>query len=126
MDYNALWHTSMERSETGEFKQKFSGEAKKLRTLRLTDTAWNYLQQVATDREVTRTDVIEAWAREKQSKQAIVCSALKQYIEDKRTEYGTNNSQKGSFSTNTRDWSHFNKFLDLAIKAPWEVLEEDV
>ncbi|NJR52893.1 MAG: ribbon-helix-helix domain-containing protein, partial [Leptolyngbyaceae cyanobacterium CSU_1_3] len=44
------------------FTQKFD-ESKKLRSIRLTDTAWNALQQLAEEQGVTRTDLLERWSR---------------------------------------------------------------
>ena len=46
------------------FTQKFE-ETKKLRSVRLTDTAWNALEAIASERGVTRTDLLEEWARQK-------------------------------------------------------------
>jgi predicted DNA-binding ribbon-helix-helix protein len=44
------------------FIQKFD-ESKKLRSIRLTDTAWNALQRLAEEQGVTRTDLLEQWSR---------------------------------------------------------------
>lgn len=48
------------------FVQKFD-EPKKLRSVRLTDTAWDTLEHLATQQGLTRTDLLEAWARQPQS-----------------------------------------------------------
>jgi len=45
------------------FTQKFD-EPKKLRSVRLTDTAWDALERIATEQGLTRTDLLEKWARE--------------------------------------------------------------
>jgi transposase-like protein len=45
------------------FTQKFE-EAKKLRSVRLTDTAWDALERIASEHGVTRTDLLEKWARQ--------------------------------------------------------------
>jgi hypothetical protein len=45
------------------FVQKFN-EPKRLRSVRLTDTAWDALEHLATQQGLTRTDLLEAWARQ--------------------------------------------------------------
>ncbi len=45
------------------FTRKFN-ELKVTRTIRLTDTAWNRLQQQAAFLKKSRADLIELWARE--------------------------------------------------------------
>lgn len=45
------------------FTQKFD-EPKRLRSIRLTDTAWDALEQLAISRGLTRTDLLEEWARQ--------------------------------------------------------------
>lgn len=50
------------------FTQKFD-EPKRLRSIRLTDTAWNSLEKIAIEQGLTRTDLIEEWSREYQGKQ---------------------------------------------------------
>jgi predicted DNA-binding ribbon-helix-helix protein len=124
MNFNPLWKTSLERSAAGKFERKFINENKKLRSVRLTDTAWDVLENIANQNGISRTDVIELWAREKENQQKILLRAIEQFISDKQEEYGLNNRQKGEFNTNTRDWTRFKEFAELARNAPWELLEE--
>lgn len=121
---NDIWKTSMDRSDNGTFNKKFQDEEKKLRSIRLTDTAWNYLQEIATEREVSRTDVIEAWARNRETEQEVVLKAIEEFINQKRSEWGSNNSQKGEFSMSSRTWDIFKQFKKLIEEAPYELLEE--
>lgn len=114
----------MDRSDNGTFNKKFQDEEKKLRSIRLTDTAWNYLQEIATEREVSRTDVIEAWARNRETEQEVVLKAIEEFINQKRSEWGSNNSQKGEFSMSSRTWDIFKQFKKLIEEAPYELLEE--
>jgi hypothetical protein len=51
------------RTESGHFAPDYQGEAKRLRTMRLTDTAWEKLAQIAQKNHLTRTEVIEFFAR---------------------------------------------------------------
>ena len=44
------------------FTPKFE-ESKKLRSVRLTDTAWDALDRIASEHGVTRTDLLEEWSR---------------------------------------------------------------
>lgn len=122
---NDIWKTSMDRSDNGTFNKKFQDEEKKLRSIRLTDTAWNYLQEIATEREISRTDVIEAWARHRDTEQEIVLRAIEEFINQKRSEWGLNNSQKGEFSTSSRTWDVFKQFKKLIEEAPYELLGEN-
>lgn len=126
MNHSPLWKNSLERTSSGTFERKYPNESKKLRTIRLTDTAWNYLQRIADQESVSRTDVIEAWARERVTQSDILCKALDEFVEMKKQEYGLNNAQKGEFNRKSRDWTYFNKFVELAKNAPWELLGEDV
>lgn len=124
MDSKPLWQTSMERSVNGKFERKFADEAKKLRSIRLTDTAWNTLENIANQKELTRTDIIELWTREKETQQEILVRAIEEFISQKQEEYGLNNRQKGEFNTDTRDWTRFREFAELARNAPYELLGE--
>lgn len=108
----------------GKFTVKLD-QPKKLRTVRLTNTAWNQLQQTATKNEVSRTDVIEAWARHKESEQEIILKAIEAFVEDKKADWGNNPAQKGEFSTKSRTWDVFNQFRELIKEAPWKLLKED-
>jgi hypothetical protein len=47
-----------QRSQGGKFVQK-SDEMRKVRSVRLTDTAWNELGRIANERDITRADLIE-------------------------------------------------------------------
>ena len=47
----------------GKFVPDYPGETKRLRTMRLTDTAWKLLAEIAQKNHITRTEVIEIFAR---------------------------------------------------------------
>ncbi len=47
----------------GKFVPDYVGENKRLRTMRLTDTAWKLLAEIAQKNHITRTEVIEIFAR---------------------------------------------------------------
>lgn len=47
-----------QRNQGGKFVQK-SDEMRKVRSVRLTDTAWNELGRIADERDITRADLIE-------------------------------------------------------------------
>lgn len=47
-----------QRSESGKFVQK-SDEMRRVRSIRLTDTAWDELGRIANQRDITRADLIE-------------------------------------------------------------------
>ena len=51
------------RNTSGKFEAK-SGSRRAVRTMRLTDTAWEKLGVVADSRGVTRADLIEEWAKQ--------------------------------------------------------------
>lgn len=114
----------MDRADNGTFSKKFDQEEKRLRSIRLTDTAWNRLQEIATEKEVSRTDVIETWARHKESEQEIVLKAIEEFIAQKRSDWGSNVSQKGEFNMNSRSWDIFNQFKKLIEQVPYELLGE--
>lgn len=105
------------RDGHGQFAPKL-GEEKKLRSLRLTDTAWNKLQEKADRLAVTKTDIIEQLAREENQQQVIidksrapyVLAVLERFIEYRCSEYGKNNAQKGEFSTDGSRWYYLNEF----------------
>ena len=50
-------------TESGQFAPDYQGEIKRLRTMRLTDTAWKRLAEIAERNHITRTEVIEIFAR---------------------------------------------------------------
>lgn len=98
----------------GRFTEKFVGEEKKLRSVRLTDTAWDKLHSIGDSLSVTRTDAIELMARwgipdEKQ----IILDAIDRYIESQLARSGGNQfKKKGEIQDieNKRDWTHLLKF----------------
>jgi len=47
----------------GKFAPDYAGEPKRLRSMRLTDTAWEKLAEIAAHNHITRTEVIEIFAR---------------------------------------------------------------
>ena len=51
------------RNQSGKFAPK-SDEPRSVRTMRLTDTAWIKLGEIADSRGITRADLIEEWARQ--------------------------------------------------------------
>jgi hypothetical protein len=50
-------------AEDGTFTPDYAGETKRLRSMRLTDTAWDLLAEIAEKNHITRTEVIELFAR---------------------------------------------------------------
>ncbi|URD48496.1 transcriptional regulator [Chroococcidiopsis sp. CCNUC1] len=48
----------------GKFAPDYQEEPKRLRTMRLTDTAWAKLAQIADRNQITRSEVIEIFARD--------------------------------------------------------------
>ena len=50
-------------TEDGKFSPDYGNETKKLRSIRLTDTAWELLAEIADKNHITRTEVIELFAR---------------------------------------------------------------
>ena len=50
-------------AEDGKFVPDYAGETKRLRSMRLTDTAWKLLAEIAQRNHITRTEVIEIFAR---------------------------------------------------------------
>lgn len=51
------------RGQSGKFAPK-SDEPRSVRTMRLTDTAWAKLGEIADSRGITRADLIEEWSRQ--------------------------------------------------------------
>lgn len=50
-------------TEDGKFTTDYALETKRLRSMRLTDTAWELLAEIADKNHITRTEVIELFAR---------------------------------------------------------------
>jgi hypothetical protein len=50
-------------AEDGKFVSDYPGEVKRLRSIRLTDTAWELLAEIAEKNHITRTEVIEMFVR---------------------------------------------------------------
>jgi len=51
------------RTQSGKFEPAYGEEPKRLRSIRLTDTAWEKLAQIAVKNQLTRSEVIEIFAR---------------------------------------------------------------
>ncbi len=51
------------RSDSGKFEQDYKTEQKRLRSMRLTDTAWEKLALIAEENQLSRSEVIEMFAR---------------------------------------------------------------
>lgn len=118
-DNTPLWKTSIERDEHGRFAHKDYG-AKKLRSMQLSDYAWDTFKELADKQGISRTDVIEEFARADICEQTIVLKALQNFIELKRATRGKNQFHK-EFSTDTRDWRMLNEFIKLVEVSPWDV-----
>jgi AcrR family transcriptional regulator len=52
------------RKNSGKFERDYDSEPKRLRSIRLTDTAWEKLAQVSATHELTRSEMIEIIARD--------------------------------------------------------------
>ncbi len=111
------------RDDNGKFSVAYDAP-KTLRSIRLTDTAWQSLGELADTLNTSRTDIIEQWARDKETPQEIILKAINQFIEDKRQEYGSNPAQKGEFKY-SRSWDYLLQFKSLIENAPWELLGEN-
>jgi hypothetical protein len=120
MDFNSLWQSRIERTDNGTFAQKSFGE-KKLRSMKLSDYAWDKLEKIGQATDSSRTDVIEKFTRGDNNEQEIILKALEKFIEGKQADWGSNPSQKGEFSTKSRSWDIFNQFKKLIEDSPWEV-----
>ncbi len=66
---------TMDRDESGKFSLRYA-QAKKLRSMQLTDSAWQKLKDIGDSKNISRTDVIERFCREGENKQEIVLKAL--------------------------------------------------
>lgn len=51
------------RTLDGKFQTDYGNSQKRLRSIRLTDEAWEKLAQIAAQNHVTRSEVIELFAR---------------------------------------------------------------
>ncbi|AUT01979.1 TetR family transcriptional regulator [Nostoc sp. CENA543] len=52
------------RNSTGKFQMQYANEPKQLRSIRLTDTAWEKLAELAAKHDISRTEAIEIFARQ--------------------------------------------------------------
>ncbi|WP_013323303.1 hypothetical protein [Gloeothece verrucosa] len=52
-----------QRGLDGKFSRDYTEDTKRLRTMRLTDTAWKLLAEIGEKNQLTRTEVIEIFAR---------------------------------------------------------------
>ncbi len=120
-----LYKTSKNRDKSGQFAPKEYGE-KKLRSMMLSDHAWNTLKKLGDEKGASRTDIIEEFTRQQKSEQQIVVRALNNFIEMERESFGAKPSQKGKeFSLDARTWDAFRKFLKLADISPRELGLDD-
>ncbi len=64
--YSGTRHKSPRRKRTpgGKFQADYGDESKKLRSIRLTDTAWAKLDELAQANNLTRSEMIEIFARQ--------------------------------------------------------------
>lgn len=124
-NYNLLWQSSMQRDEFGKFEPSPLGE-KKIRSMKLTDEAWDNLELKAEKLAINRTELIERFARDEQTRQDIIMEALEAFVKRKQEQFGSVGSQKGKeFSDKTRSWDVFNEFKELMANSPWEILGEE-
>lgn len=120
-DYNPSLYASNQNRDAGKFAVKDYGK-KELRSMRLTDEAWELLGLKAAESGTSRTDLVEELARGKADEQAIVLKAIKAFITKQESNYGSNGSQKNKeFSTNARGWDYLNKFAKLVKDEPGEL-----
>ncbi|MEI2580008.1 hypothetical protein [Scytonema sp. PRP1] len=115
-----VYKTSRNRDKNGQcpLPQGIWRE-KKLRSMMLSDHAWDTLKKLGDEKGASRTDIIEEFTRQQKSEQEIVVRALKNFIEMERESFGAKPSQKGKeFSLDTRTWDAFRKFLKLADISP--------
>lgn len=115
----------MNREDNGNFAIRYD-EPKTLRSMRLTDYAWNTLKELGDKNTISRSDVIERLTRDGKSHQKVFLDALNTFIEDEKEGYrnSDNPMQKGEFKF-SRSWDKLLKFKDLIENAPWEVLGEE-
>ena len=64
--YSGTRHKSPRRKRTGggRFQADYGAETKKLRSMRLTDTAWAKLDELAAANNLTRSEMVEIFARQ--------------------------------------------------------------
>lgn len=106
------------RDSSGQFAPKNYGE-KKIRSMKLTDHAWDTLESMGSLQGMTRTDVIEELTRQRTNKREAILNALQKFIELKKQSFPKHLAQKGKeFSTDTRSWDVFNEFLALIENSP--------
>ena len=60
---NRLKSSRRKRSASGKFEADYQQEPKRLRSIRLTDTAWEQLDAIAKQNNLTRSEAIEMFAR---------------------------------------------------------------
>lgn len=115
----------MDREDNGNFSIRYD-EPKTLRSMRLTDHAWDTLKKIGDKDTISRSDVIERLTRNGKSHQKVILEALNTFIEDEQKDWQESNNpmQKGEFKF-SRSWDKLLKFKDLIEKAPWEVLGEE-
>lgn len=111
------------RDSSGQFAPKNYGE-KKIRSMKLTDHAWNTLESMGTLQGVSRTDIIEQLTRQETAKKEIdkkqiILQALQKFVQLKKESFPKHLTQKGKeFSTDTRSWDALNEFLVLLENSP--------
>jgi AcrR family transcriptional regulator len=66
--YSAIKEKSSrrQRSSTGKFESDYKDEKKNLRSIRVTDTAWEQLDKIAKENNLSRSELIEIFARKQQ------------------------------------------------------------
>jgi hypothetical protein len=120
-EQTATYNVAMKRDSDGQFIPKEYGE-KKLRSMKLSDHAWDTLETMARERNISRTDVIEELTRQRLNpvdKQAIVKEALQEFIQYKQDAYGKHNMQRDKqFTMDARTWDVFREFLKLVNSLP--------
>ena len=120
-EIQGTYNISAKRDSDGQFTHKEYGE-KKLRSMKLSDHAWDTLEAMARERNISRTDVIEELTRERLNtvdKQAIVAEALQEFIQYKQNAYGKHNMQRDKqFTMDARTWDIFREFLKLVNTLP--------
>ncbi|MBO3457173.1 MAG: TetR/AcrR family transcriptional regulator [Aetokthonos hydrillicola CCALA 1050] len=67
--YSGIRHKSSrrKRSDSGQFASDYQDDPKRLRSIRLTDTAWEKLAAIAAKNDMTRSEIIEIFARNQAS-----------------------------------------------------------
>ncbi len=66
--YSAIREKSSrrQRSSSGKFESDYKEEKKNLRSIRLTDTAWEQLDKIAKENNLSRSELIEIFARKQE------------------------------------------------------------